>query len=104
MLLLCNVRRGLSGSCRSLQLQRTNCRFVLPHAPAPRDSLRQVPSRLVVSSPTLYGSSQLAALTCTIFRGSADFSSTGNTYSIRNVGSGTARVFFAQARETAAGE
>jgi centromere protein C len=23
----------------------------------------------------------------------------GNTYSIRNVGSGTARVFFAQARE-----
>jgi centromere protein C len=28
----------------------------------------------------------------------------GNTYSIKNVGSGTARVFFAQARETFAGE
>jgi centromere protein C len=26
---------------------------------------------------------------------------TGNTYSIKNVGSGTARVFFAQAREVA---
>jgi hypothetical protein len=29
----------------------------------------------------------------------ADLSPAGNTYSIRNVGSGTARVFFAQARE-----
>lgn len=27
------------------------------------------------------------------------FSCTGNTYSIRNIGSGTARVFFAQAKE-----
>jgi centromere protein C len=29
----------------------------------------------------------------------ADLSPAGNTYSIRNVGSGTARIFFAQARE-----
>jgi hypothetical protein len=28
-----------------------------------------------------------------------DQSYAGNTYSIRNIGSGTARVFFAQARE-----
>jgi hypothetical protein len=31
-----------------------------------------------------------------------DLSCPGNTYSIKNIGSGTARVFFAQAREVAA--
>jgi hypothetical protein len=31
-----------------------------------------------------------------------DLSYLGNTYSIKNIGSGTARVFFAQAREVAA--
>jgi hypothetical protein len=34
----------------------------------------------------------------------ADLSYAGNTYSIRNVGSGTARVFFAQTREKTAGD
>lgn len=43
------------------------------------------------------------ALICQAMTHSSHFANillAGNTYSIRNVGSGTARVFFAQARET----
>jgi hypothetical protein len=50
----------------------------------------------------------LALLTCRFSSPTTLFlltlKSAGNTYSIRNVGSGTARVFFAQARETVPGE
>jgi hypothetical protein len=108
---------GCRDGCRSLQLQRTNCRFVQPHTHTPCPGSAGRPETcwrsfhclicLLADFVRLLAGALLALLTCRFSSPATlllTLKSTGNTYSIRNVGSGTARVFFAQARETVPGE
>lgn len=98
-------------------IQRTNCRFVQPHTATPCPGAAGRPETccrsphclicLVADFMRLLAGALLALLTCRFSCPMAHLltlKSAGNTYSIRNVGGRTARVFFAQARETVPGE